>query len=218
MRGITIKRLIITALGSPFVIVLYLNIEKYAEKKGYDVLLIKALETGSKGDAVLSPLVAVALHPLVFYGAIGATGIVAGLWLDAWFRRTESTKLSRIERIKNLGDRCKELVTYISIRQSSITYDNENILNDIWAEWLPIQIELEKWGLVTPQETIASGDEVSVLRSYSQFIGQLLLNGELRFAKKTAKSLCAPLNQPDESRVRRWLRDIGQRMSPRTRP
>ncbi len=218
MRGITIKRLIITVLGSPFVVVLYLNIEKYAEKIGYDVILIKALETGPNGDAVLNPLVAAALHPLALYGAIAATGIVAGLWLDAWLRRTESKKLPRIERIKNLGDRCKELATYISISQPHITYDNENMLNDIWAKWLPIQIELEKWGLVTPQETIASGDEVNILRNYSQFIGQLLLNGELRFAKKTAKSLCAGLNQPDESRVRRWLRDIGQRMSRRTRP
>ena len=212
MRGITIKRLIITALGSPFVIVLYLNIEKYAEKKGYDVLLIKALEAGSKGDAVLNPLVAAALHPLVFYGAIGATGIVAGLWLDAWLRRTESKKLPRIERIKNLGDRCKKLATNISILQPHITNDNQSMLNDIWAEWLPIQIELEKWGLVTSQETIVSKDAVNFLRAYSQFIGQLLLNGELRFAKKTAKSLCADPNHPDESRVRRWLRDIARRI------
>lgn len=218
MRGITIKRLVITALASPFVVVLYLNIEKYAEKSGYDVLLIKVLEAGPNGDAVLNPLVAAALHPLALYGAIAATGIVAGLWLDAWLRRTESKKLPRIERIKNLGDRCKKLVTYISIRQSSIAYDNQSMLNDIWAEWLPIQIELEKWGLVTSQETIASEDAVNFLRAYSQFIGKLLFNGELRFAKKTAKSLCADPNQPDESRVRRWLRDIGQRMSPRTRP
>ncbi len=39
MRKITIIRVVVTILVTPFLVVLYLNIEKWAERRGYDLLL-----------------------------------------------------------------------------------------------------------------------------------------------------------------------------------
>ena len=216
MRRITIIRLIVTALVMPFVVVLYLNIERYAEEHGYDVILIKLLEP--KEADVISPIISFAFHPATLYGAIGFVTFVVGIWFDALLRRGESTRLSKHEKLVVLGEKCQKLVTLIDQHPADIKGGERIILNRIWAEWLPIEIELEKVGLKTPDRTITSGDDVIVVQDYAQFIGNLLLDGNLKWAKKTATGLSGAPSPTNAIPLHQWLSDIAQKMWLKIRP
>src|SRR3546814_5847481 len=82
MRLITIIRLLISVVATPFVAILYLNIEKWAESHGYDLLLVNAVE-GQMPDAVKQ----LAFHPTTLIFAIVICSIVAGIWIDVVLRR-----------------------------------------------------------------------------------------------------------------------------------
>src|SRR3546814_16069076 len=102
MRLITIIRLLISVVATPFVAILYLNIEKWAESHGYDLLLVNAVE-GQMPDAVKQ----LAFHPTTLIFAIVICSIVAGIWIDVVLRRLLDTItfISRSEE-RSVGKEC----------------------------------------------------------------------------------------------------------------
>ena len=99
MRKITIIRVVVTILVTPFLVVLYLNIEKWAESRGYDLYLTNLI-TPPEG-AVVNPVVSYALRPEMSYIALAAVTFMIGIWCDAWLRRSESKRVT--EKRENQG-------------------------------------------------------------------------------------------------------------------
>ena len=81
MRLITKIRVGLSILLTPFLVVLYLNIEKWAEKHGYDLILV---EVGD--DRLVETLTSYALQPVYQFAAVAALAFVGGIWIDALIR------------------------------------------------------------------------------------------------------------------------------------
>ena len=200
MRRITIIRVVLTVLATPPLVILYLNIEKWAESRGYDLFLTN-LVTPPEG-VVVNPLVSYALRPEIFYIALAAVAFMTGIWCDAWLRRSESKRVPKKERIRNLGTKCLDLVRLIDACLGSIDYidygDKQDAFTRMWSEFLPVSIELEKLRLKIPDHGISSVSEADAARAYLRFIGNLLQNGQLKMAKKTARNLTEEPRHQDE--------------------
>lgn len=70
-------------LAAPFVVILYLNIETYAQSKGWDTLLKGAME------GQVPAIVDWALQPWVGLTSLALISFTLGLWFDAVLRRRE---------------------------------------------------------------------------------------------------------------------------------
>ena len=201
MRRITNIRVVLSILATPFLVVLYLNIEKWAESRGYDLYLTN-LVTPPEG-AVVNPVVSYALRPEMSYIALAVVTFMTGIWCDAWLRRSQSKRIPKKERIRNLGDKCLDLVRFIDAGLDSIGHlnsgDKQDALTRMWSEFLPVSIELEKLRLKTPDHRISSVSEADAVRAYLRFIGNLLQNGQLKMAKKTAQGLTEGPGHQDEN-------------------
>ena len=104
------------------------------------------------------------------------------------------------ERIKNLGDRCLEMVQDIDISSSNLRIDdNEDLFVGLWSKYLPIALEVEKMGLVTPDCGIKLKDDMSIVGTYLQFVGNLLKNQQVKTPKNTARSLTEEPSHQDEN-------------------
>ncbi len=119
MRLITKIRLLISAAAAPFLVVLYLNIEKWAEARGYDLLLTKVAE-GKMPDA----LAKFSFDPSVLFMAVVFCSLVAGIWLDALLRRL----LDKVTFIQ------PNIITYLQMQfksgsSNAIQLGNKNIEN-----------------------------------------------------------------------------------------
>ena len=86
MKSGTKLRLVLTALFTPFLVVGYLNIEKLAEKKGWDGILsglVDKMPAGLSGF-IISPFMAMLSAFII--------GTVAGLWVDTFLRAADRKK------------------------------------------------------------------------------------------------------------------------------
>src|SRR5665811_658568 len=83
MKTRSLVRTSLTVLAAPFVVVLYLNIETYAQSKGWDTLLKGAME------GKLPAVVDWALQPWVGLTGLALISFTLGLWFDAVLRRRE---------------------------------------------------------------------------------------------------------------------------------
>lgn len=188
MRRITIIRVVLSILVTPFLVVLYLNIEKWAESRGHDLYLTNLIVPPE--GVVVNPLVSYALRPEMFYVALAAVAFMTGIWCDALLRRSESKRIPKEERIKNLGFKCLGLVGKIEAASAGLRINgNESTFTSLWSEFIPVSVELEKIGFVTPDHGIQSKEDMSAVRVYMEFVGNLLSNGHVRMAKKAARSL-----------------------------
>jgi len=89
MNAAKIFRWLLTIIATPFLVVLYLNIEKWAEKHGYDLILNKAMESEVHG-----PIMQLVLHPNTLLIAVAIVFFCLGAWADALIRRRSEDRLA----------------------------------------------------------------------------------------------------------------------------
>lgn len=80
MRARSLVRMAFTVLAAPFVVVLYLNIETYAQSEGWDTILKGTMEGRMPG------VVSWALQPWVGLTGLALICFTLGLWTDAILR------------------------------------------------------------------------------------------------------------------------------------
>ena len=194
---------IATVALMPFLAVFVLNIEKWAESKGYDSILVDLSAPDDVG--LLGEMLALALSPWALMAAFAASGFVAGLWIDALLRRSEHR---RAENLQELARRMATVVSDINHREEYKRSNQPDDLRELWATYLPVALSIEKIGLRAPKCGIQTGEEAVYVRSYLQFVGPLIKEGHMKIAKKTAANLTA---LEYESKIRSLLNYILRR-------
>jgi hypothetical protein len=207
MRDSTKLRLILSAILSPFLVVVYLNVEKFAEDRGWDSFLVDI--ASPEGEIVLSPIFAWALNPIVSILSVFVVGIVAGVWVDACIRREGE---QRAERYRALGDRCFYFVQTARIRDSNAQHSDKRkeYYDRLWSIYLPIVSELEQLKFKTPDGGITNDEDLQASVTYCEFVGNLLKHNQIKTARVTAKSLSRDPNQPTLRYRIRQLVDIAR--------
>lgn len=85
MKSRSTVRLALTVLSAPLLVVLYLNIEKLAEREGWDTLLADGVAPASGP----SPLLELLTTPTAFAAATFVIGLAIGVWIDTLLVRRE---------------------------------------------------------------------------------------------------------------------------------
>ncbi len=188
-----IARLIFTALAVPFVVVIYLNIETYAQSQGWDILLKGAME------GQVPNVVSWALQPWVGLTGLVIISLTLGLWLDALLRKFDANRPSRAERLKALGERSIRLASNIEVRLS--IYDENELPSSIFAEIRAIYVEYANVGLPKLKTTakLLRSTKLKLARSYLSHIGPLLRDGHYKEAKRVANKLLSNLREIERS-------------------
>ena len=217
MQRRNIIRFAISGLSVPFVVVLYLNIEKLAEARGLDTLLVDLLSPDDpKKMTVGSQILNYATSPEVAGISILVIGIVIGFWSEVLLRRGDGREELKWQGV---GRRCERVVMMIESIARTRYYSEDDspfkqpaVLNRIWAAFLPVAVDLERLGLSVPDHGVDSQDDAIRIREYLRFVGPLVAQGHIRAAKDTAKSLLSDSSRPPgHSRIRR-LRGIAQKI------
>tara|TARA_B100000614_G_scaffold67258_1_gene59629 strand:+ start:237 stop:926 length:690 start_codon:yes stop_codon:yes gene_type:complete len=202
MRSWTTIRLAFSVFAAPFLVIAYLNIEKWAEANGIDTLLLDAVQPDGRQEVTTAAtLLTYVTQPWVAWLSIYIVGIVSGIWLDVLIRREW---ISTEEKRKAIGKRCAYLVAHISSIRRTETLSNSSLrtrsaLNSIWSEYLPTAYNLEKMGLPTPDIEIKTDDDAIFIREYLRFVGPLIESGHAREARKVARRLCSSQEQPQQT-------------------
>lgn len=217
MRRITVIRLALTVIATPFLVVGYLNIEKWAETHGYDLYLTRFMS--GQSDSVVGPFVTFALRPEMPFIASAVLAFISGIWCDAWLRRGDLKRISPKERMKSLGNRSVDLAGSITNTLNHVSPQRvEGVASDYWSEYLPIAFDLEKSGIKTPEREIRTRHDLEVVAHYLRFVGRLLAGGHLKQAKQTARNLTGQPNRLSVGFLLQWLQALAQKTWRRIHP
>src|SRR3990170_3392703 len=183
MRLRTAARILLTIISAPFVVVAYLNIETYAQSKGWDAVLKTALEGN------MPTVLEVALQPWVGVTGVGVLAFTFGLWVDALLKGFDSRRPTRAERIAALGKRSIKLSSDIGVTLSN--YEENELPPSIFAEIRAIYVEYQKYGLPKLGTTLKLNgtQKLQLARTFLSHIGPLLRDGHYKEAKRVADKL-----------------------------
>jgi len=131
MKSGTKLRVIISIIATPFLVVGYLNIEKLAEKKGWDGILsgwVDKMPDGLSGF-IVSPFMAMLSAFIV--------GIVVGLWVDTLLR----AKNVKRTNMQILGHRMSKLTSLITkkMQLNNLAFNNQNFAEEYSASLMLVQ-------------------------------------------------------------------------------
>lgn len=189
MRIRTPVRLILTLLATPLVVVLYLNIETYAQSKGWDTLLKDTME------GQVPNVVEWTLQPWVGLTSLAVTCIILGLWADTLLRRFDASRPSRADRLEALGNKSIALASDIAhiLRYN----DPAGFPSSIFAEIRSILVEYSSYGLPKLGTNIhLSGTEkLQLAHAFFSHVGPLLRDGHYKEAKRVANNLIEQIRE-----------------------
>jgi hypothetical protein len=134
-------------------------------------------------DFAMGWLASFAQVPGVYVGALIATGVVVGAWIDWLLRKFDG---SRSADRKNLGSRFCNLAHNIENR---FQYQGEwpSNIHDLVPNLMSAFIEAEWFGLWTPVDQLYScPDGGTILVNYLRIVGVMLRDGHFEQAKKRA--------------------------------
>ena len=188
MKSGTKLRLVLTALFTPFLVVGYLNIEKLAEKNGWDGILsglVDKMPAGLSGF-IISPFMAMVSALVV--------GIVIGLWSDTFIRKLNS----RGNKVENLGWRILATANTIDSKiHANVSFDDmatEVSMCIVFAK------KMTKMGFVVPSNVINAEPWQERLGMYSRYfkmVGAQMVESSKRDAIEFSKVLAeVPLKTP----------------------
>ncbi len=98
-----IVRIVSAIISTPCVVVIYLNIEKWAEANGYDSFLVDWTRHAN-GTGEPEPVMSVLTSGPMLYGAIAISSLTLGLWIDWVARRFERSKPNKKSTLKSMMD------------------------------------------------------------------------------------------------------------------
>jgi hypothetical protein len=84
MRQRTFVRIVASVLATPFFVIAYLNIENYAESKGWGGILTSIME------GQMPSVLAFLLQPWLGVAALALVGLAAGVWVDGIAKRMDA--------------------------------------------------------------------------------------------------------------------------------
>lgn len=192
MRVRKVVRIVFTLLSAPLLVVLYLNIETYAQSKGWDVILRDSLA------GRMPNLLAFALQPWLALMGFGVISFTLGLWVDAVLRRFDSKRPTKAQKMSQLGIRCINASRHAK-RIAGNTWLYGRDTPDLISEYSAIAIDLNKLGIPFIRVDNEANLEQNLynLQHYLVAIGTLLGNGHLEAAKLQAQHFAEQTNQSE---------------------
>jgi len=171
-------RIVGTGIGAPFLVVLYLNIEKLAERHGWDGLLVGLLEghMPSASNWLLQPWVAVL--------AVAVVSFMAGVWLDWSARHFDRRQTQSLATLSINTDKV------IGLLRDALNSDDEHLDVATIAELNSLMTSYKRHGLAS-QEVNASKIKGLVIAEYYRWLGYispLIRDGHIQEARKLSKS------------------------------
>jgi len=178
-------RLVATVVCAPFLWILVLNVEKLAEKRGWDTTLSDAVESVPEN---------VSFHETLWFTllSMGLVGFVFGIWVD-WGLRRLSQRKSKVA--KHLGAECKSLAGSIrTLLGNNLAVPTDFPLTKLDGEIDILRLKLKKLRFEVP--TIAKftfihpddykREHLDFLHQYLDCIGPYLKEGMTGEAKKNS--------------------------------
>lgn len=193
-------RLVITVVCAPFLWVIVLNVEKLAEKRGWDTTL---------SDAVDSVPSAVSFHETLWFTLFSVllVGFVIGIWVD-WFVRKITQRKSRVA--EGLGAECRSLAGSIrTLLGNNLAIPSDFPLTKFDGEIDILRIRLKKLKFDVPTTakfTFINPDNYSrthleFLHQYLDCIGAYLKEGMISEAKKNGDLMLSFLDEDLQAKI-----------------
>lgn len=167
-----------TLIVTPFILIVYLNIEKYAIQLGWDGVLTRIIEKTSSQIPVWIQ------SPVALVFSTFAIGILCGIWIapavDKFFINQES-----------IGLLTKQSSYIRSEIDSQLVKDTPYVTHEIETEIKSIIISLKKLGCVSPNYS-SSANKLYLIGYYRYLtaITPLLRSGHYREARAEAVRQC----------------------------
>ena len=176
-----------TAASLPFLVILYLNIEKYAESRGWDTFLLQLLEPATqREESEDSRLIRALTNPWMVYAAITVIGMTLGVWLDAVLKRLDAKKPTKQDKLREIGNECLGVGQLIVIRLQQERI-GDWITDDITPHVASLIITLEQNSFPIPDiENFREPAIAEVLGRYFNMVGRLLVDGHFDQAREVA--------------------------------
>jgi len=179
MKSGTKLRVILTVIATPFLVVGYLNIEKLAEKKGWDGILSGWVDKmpDTLSGFIVSPFMAMLSAFIV--------GIVVGLWVDTFLRASNKKKTD----IQILGAQAIKMSQLIDKRIGSW---NTSTSQDLYAEEISASIlllrKIKNHGIKIPKfDPKDQVEELKKISTYFKYMSPHMLDGDKSSTKKFSK-------------------------------
>lgn len=179
-----IVRIVSAIISTPCVVVIYLNIEKWAEANGYDSFLVDWTRHAD-GTAEPEPVMSILTSGPMLYGAIAISSLTLGLWIDWVARRFERSKPSKKSTLKSIGYECKSLGRDIGAELGTIDPRIYRYLPQLHS----LSLKMRKAKLPTTAICPNDSEYMGLYVSYLRFVGQLLVDGHNNEASGTAQSI-----------------------------
>lgn len=177
-------RIVSAIFTTPCLVVIYLNIEKWAEAKGYDSFLV-GWANGAEGIAETSAIAALLTSGPILNAAIAITFLTIGLWVDWILRRVDSKRPSRTEKARQLGVQCYNAARTL---QFAIDDIDGNII-DAAPKLHSVQVALRQFGIHAPSIDVKNEMKLQNFVYFLRHVGTLLEDGHIDEAKRAAVTL-----------------------------
>ncbi len=193
MRILKIFRIVLSAISTPFWVVLYLNIEKLAEGRGWDAILKGAMEGKMPG------VVSFVLQPWMGITALTIVSFTVGIWADALVRRLDAKKPTREQKIIALGRNCNNVARNAkNIAHSSFIYGRD--YPDLLNAYRLIDMDLRDWGIEAPAPRDQGLEKnADMIYRFLAAVGSLLAHNRFDEAKETAAVLLERFSQEQQT-------------------
>jgi len=85
---------------------------------------------------------------------------------------------------------------------------------DLWAAYLPVQIDLEKFRIKSPDGPIENEDHVETVRSFMLYLAPLLKSGHLKESRTLGRNFTLPPKDPHAGFMRRIRTLLAHKIQP----
>ena len=194
-------RIATTILAAPFLIILYLNIEKYAESKGWDGLLMSLME------GRMPTLLSVLLQPWMGVLALSLAALASGLWVGSLARvMDKATATNQPDKepdkytLSNQINHVMDLIT-----SHSRAYTERNWVSDfnLIGELQALSISLSKIGIKFPEseQDVSERQALIMIWTLLRRIEPLVRRGHFDVAAEAATEMSKEISRakPDAS-------------------
>jgi hypothetical protein len=135
-------------------------------------------------DWLMGWLASFAQVPGVSIGALIATGVVVGAWIDWFLRKFDG---SRISKRKTLGIKFCDIAHDIADRQNGFHGDWPENSHDIVPRLMSAFVEANGFGVWVPVDHLyARKDGGRIISNYLRVVGTMLKDGHFEHAKRQA--------------------------------
>jgi hypothetical protein len=189
MMGMT-RKIITFLVGVISLPVLYLNVEVFAQRQGWDKVLADFLQNHA-GWALK-----IGLHPVTLYAATSLCSLTVGLWLADFLKQFETHRESKMERFRNLYSPMYDLVELVRENQSNwsgayLSQGSRVSQQSLHGEVLSFFLKAESAGLSFPDlKTYKDENYAKALLFYLKNLLPLVRDGHFKEAKVLSKELC----------------------------